>query len=306
MKNVFVSIINFNGKENTLSCLLQLDKIKSSGFNTTVIVIDNASEEDFSLATDFLKNIPVVFIKNKKNLGFAQGHNIGIEYALAHGADYVIILNNDTLLDENFVDSLVRMAEKDSKIGAIGPKIYFAKGFEYHKKRYKQADLGKIFWYAGGEMDWKNVIGHHRGVDEVDMGQYDQDCETEYVSGCCMFLTRSALEKTSGFDKKYFLYYEDNDLCQRLKKMGFKIMYEPKSVIWHKNAGSAGGSGSRLQDYYITRNRMLFGMKFAPLRSKIALIRESARLLLLGRKWQKKGIVDFYLKRFEKGSFKNE
>jgi len=166
--------------------------------------------------------------------------------------------------------------------------------------------LGKVFWYAGGEMDWKNVIGHHRGVDEVDHGQYDDISETGYVSGCCMLLTKKLLEKVGGFDKKYFLYYEDNDLSQRSKRKGFKILYAPKAVIWHKNAGSAGGSGSPLQDYYITRNRMLFGMRYAPLRSKVALVRESIRLLLSGRKWQKAGIADFYKRRFGKGSYKNE
>lgn len=306
MKRVFVSIINFNGKEDTLACLRELDKVTSGDFSITGIVIDNASSEKFKVDKDFLKNIPLVFIRNDKNLGFAEGHNVGIRYALSAGADYVIILNNDTLLDKDFIKELVSAAEKDSKVGIVGPKIYFAKGFEYHKAKYRDQELGKVIWYAGGEMDWNNVIGHHRGVDDVDHGQYDETVETEYVSGCCMLLTRKLLEKVGGFNKQYFLYYEDNDLSQRAKKKGFKILYAPKSIIWHKNAGSAGGSGSLLQDYYITRNRMLFGMKYAHLRSKIALIRESAGLLLSGRKWQKKGIADFYLRNFGRGSYRND
>ncbi len=306
MKSVFVSIINFNGKENTLTCLSQLDKIIVKGFEVTVVVIDNDSSEKFDIDKSFLKNMPLIFIRNDKNLGFAEGHNVGIRYALSAGADYIVILNNDTLLDKDFIKELVKTAEKDSSIGIIGPKIYFEKGFEYHKDRYSDKDLGKVLWYAGGEMDWENIIGRHRGVDEVDNGQYDETQETGYVSGCCMLLTKKLLEKVEGFDKKYFLYYEDNDLSQRAKKKGFKILYSPKSIIWHKNAVSAGGSGSTLQDYYITRNRMLFGMHWSPLRSKIALLRESLRLLLAGRKWQRKGIADFYLRRFGKGSFKNE
>ena len=106
-----------------------------------------------------------------------------------------------------------------------------------------------------------------------------------------------------GFDNRYFLYFEDSDLSQRLKKAGYKILFYPKAILWHKNAGSTGGSGSSLQDYFTTRNRMIFGLKFAPLRSKIALIRESLRLLSSGRQWQKKGIRDFYLRRFGKGTF---
>ncbi len=306
MKSVFVSIINFNGKDNTLSCLSELDKIIAKDIKVTAVVIDNASEEKFEVDQSFLKNIPLVFIRNDENLGFAEGHNVGIRYALSRGADYIIILNNDTLLDKNFVQELVSVAEENSKAGIIAPKIYFAKGFEYHKDKYSDKELGKVFWYAGGEMDWKNVIGHHRGVDEVDMGQYDETCETGYASGCCMLITKKVLEKVGGFDKKYFLYYEDNDLCQKALRKGFKIIYTPKAVIWHKNAGSAGGSGSLLQDYYITRNRMLFGMRWAPLRSKLALVRESIRLLSTGRKWQKRGIADYYKRRFGKGSFKND
>ncbi|MBI2195600.1 MAG: glycosyltransferase family 2 protein [Candidatus Levybacteria bacterium] len=306
MKNVFVSIINFNGRENTFSCLAELDKIKIQDFSITVIVIDNASEEKFDIGPNFLKNMPLVFIRNSENLGFAEGHNVGIRYALGRGADYVIILNNDTLLDKNFAREMVEAASKDSKVGIVGPKIYFAKGFEYHKGRYEKEDLGKVFWYAGGQMDWKNVIGHHRGVDEVDRGQYDNTFETDYVSGCCMLITRKTLEKVGTFDKKYFLYYEDNDLSQRARKHGFKIIYEPRAVIWHKNAGSAGGSGSSLQDYYITRNRMLFGINYAPIRSKVALIRESIKLIKSGRKWQRIGIMDFYRRKFGKGSYRIE
>src|SRR3989344_360711 len=105
------------------------------------------------------------------------------------------------------------------------------------------------------------------------------------------------------FDDKYFLYYEDADLSMRIKKKGFKIVYVPSSIIWHKNAGSAGGSGSMLQDYYITRNRLLFGFRYAPFRSKLALFRESLSLLFRGRQWQKCGVIDFYLGKLGRGSY---
>lgn len=304
MKSVFVSIINFNGKKNTLDCLSQIDSINVEGLDLTVLVIDNASEEKIEIEDNFLKNFPLVFIKNDKNLGFSGGHNIGIKYAFSNGADYVIVLNNDVVLDKNFIRELILSAEKEN--GIISPKIYFAKGFEYHKDRYKKEDLGKVFWYAGGQMDWKNVIGSHIGVDEVDRGQFDSKCETEYATGCCMLISKEIFKSVGAFDKKYFLYYEDNDLCQRAKAKGFKVFYEPKSVIWHKNAGSAGGSGSVLQDYYITRNRLLFGIKYAPMRSRLALVKESISLLLKGRRWQKIAVKDFYLRRLGKGSYKND
>lgn len=305
MKSVFVSILNFNGQENTLECLRSLEKVNTKGINLTVLLIDNGSKEKLKIKTsEFKLNIEIIY--NKENLGFAGGHNVGISYALSKSADYIIILNNDVFIDEEFIYELVKSAKENPKAGIIAPKIYFAKGFEYHKGKYKDEDLGRVFWYAGGEMDWNNVIGHHRGVDEVDNGQYDKTEETEYASGCCMLVSRKTFEKVGGFDKNYFLYYEDSDLCQRIKAAGFKIIYEPKAVIWHKNAGSAGGPGSPLQDYYITRNRMLFGLKYAPLRAKVALIREGTKLLFRGRRWQKNGIKDFYSGKFEKGTYKAE
>jgi hypothetical protein len=153
-------------------------------------------------------------------------------------------------------------------------------------------------------MDWANIIGQHRGVDEADKGQFDKVEETEIATGCCMMIKKEVLKKVGLLDDKYFLYYEDSDLSVRAKKAGYKIVYAPKSIIWHKNAGSAGGSGSALQDYYIIRNRLLFGFRYASARSKLALFRESLFLLLRGRRWQKRGIIDFYLGKLGKGSYK--
>ncbi|MBI2028375.1 MAG: glycosyltransferase family 2 protein [Candidatus Levybacteria bacterium] len=303
MKSVFVSILNFNGKKNTLECLASFKDLKNRNFNLTLIVVDNGSKETCDIKSGFVANIPIVVIKNEKNLGFSGGHNVGIRYALDNGADYILTLNNDTYVDRNFLDELLRVIEKDENIGIVVPKIYFASGFEFHKERYEKNELGKVFWYAGGEMDWSNIIGHHKGVDEVDHGQYNKAEETELATGCCMMVKKEVFEKVGKFDEKYFLYYEDSDLSIRCRRKGFRIFYVPKSVIFHKNAGSAGGSGSKLQDYYITRNRLVFGRKYAPMRAKIALFKESLNFLINGRYWQKRGVLDFCLGRLGKGSF---
>lgn len=306
MKSVFVSLLNFNGEKNTLECLESLRKINFGDIDLTILVVDNASTESLNLESDLRGKIKIKVIKNKKNLGFSGGNNVGIKYALENKADYVLILNNDTYVDSNFLTELLKAAEEDKKIGILIPKIYFAPGFEYHKDRYSEKEKGKVFWYAGGKMDWKNIIGSNRGVDEVDKGQFDKTEETEIATGCCMLIRKEALENAGYFDEDYFLYYEDADLTMRAKNKGFKVVYVPKSVVWHKNAGSAGGSGSVLQDYYITRNRLLFGFKYASIRAKLALFRESLVLLFKGRKWQKCGVIDFYLERFGKGSYKSE
>lgn len=304
MKHVVISLLNFNGFTNTLACLSSLKNIKIDNFKLTIVAVDNSSKEEFDFKNGSLGNITLVVIKNSENLGFSGGNNVAIKYALENKADYVLILNNDTYADENFLEELLKVAETDNKIGILVPKIYFAPGFEYHKDRYSKNELGKVFWYGGGKIDWANVIGHHRGVDEVDKGQYDKTQRTEIATGCCMLIKKEVFENVGLLDDKYFLYYEDSDLSMRAKSKGFKVVYVPTSIIWHKNAGSAGGSGSILQDYYITKSRLLFGFRYAPARSKLALFKESLSILFRGRQWQKRGVIDFYLGRLGKGSFK--
>ncbi len=300
MKTVFIIILHWNGTRDTLECLESLSQLQTTNYKLQTIVVDNGSKEEFRVEG---KGERVEIIRNKENLGFAGGNNVGINYALRNGAEYVIILNNDTVVDKNLVNELVKVAESDKKIGMVAPKIYFAPSFEFHKDRYKKEDLGKVIWYAGGIVDWENVVGRHRGVDDVDGGQYEKEEETDFASGCCMMIKRSVFERIGMLDNKYFLYYEDSDFSLRAKKAGFKIVFNPRAVLWHKNAGSAGGSGSSLQDYYITRNRLLFGIRYAPLRSKLALLRESFGLLINGRLWQKRGALDFYLGKFGRGSY---
>ena len=288
-------------KELLLNCLESIFQSKGKLDLWQVIVVDNASS-DGSVEVVKSKYPQVELVENKTNLGFAAGNNVGIKYALENDADYIGILNNDTLVDENFIEELINVLEKDGNIGVAVPKIYFAKGFEFHKNKYKENELGRVIWYAGGEIDWKNVIGSHSGLDEVDKGQFDEDGETQMATGCCFLVKKEVLEKVGLYDDRYFLYFEDADFSERVKKAGYKIMYEPKAIIWHKNAQSTG-AGSNLQTYFQTRNRLLFGLSYAPIRTKLALFRESLRLILVGRYWQKRGIMDFYLGRFGRGSF---
>jgi GT2 family glycosyltransferase len=139
-------------------------------------------------------------------------------------------------------------------------------------------------------------------MDEVDKGQYNKVVETDYASGSCMLIRREALKEIGLFDKKLFMYWEDSDLSQRAKRAGWQILYVPQAKIWHKVAASSAIGGA-LNDYYLIRNRLLFGLRYARLRTKIALLRDSFRILFKGRKWQKIGVLDFYLGRFGKGSY---
>jgi GT2 family glycosyltransferase len=304
MVNIYVSIVNYNGYNDTIECLRSLEKVHVKNISLHVVIVDNASTDSFHLPSEDFKTFSLTVLNNNKNLGFAGGHNRGIHYALDHEADHVMILNNDTFVDKNILQELLQSIQSDKNIGITAPKIYFAKGYEFHKDRYKEEELGRVIWYAGGTIDWGNIVGQHRGVDEVDQGQYDKKENTGSASGCCMFIRREILEKIGVFDERYFLYYEDSDYNERVKKAVYTILYIPKAVLWHKNAGSTGGSGSSLQDYYISRNRLLFGFSYANTKTKIALVSESLRLLISGREWQKIGIKDFYIRKFGKGSYR--
>lgn len=300
MKKVSIIILHFRNKELTLKCLGSINELKVKNFKLEVIVVNNNPNEDLA---DLKKQFSYIdFLETGNNLGFAGGNNFGIRYALENGADFIMILNNDTIVDKNLLVQLIKVAKDHEDAGVLSPKIYFASGFEFHKERYKKENLGGIIWYAGGDFDWANIYGTNRGVNEVDKGQYDEVRETDFATGACCLLRKEALKEIGIFDERYFMYLEDVDLSQRMKKAGWKVMYAPPAKLWHKVAQSSG-IGSELNDYFLTRNRLLFGINYVPLRTKIALLKESVKLLAQGRKWQKIGVKDFYLRRFGKGSF---
>lgn len=307
---VSIVILNWNRKSDTQECLASLARIKTS-FKLEIIVVDNASTDGSRIEIRRLlkkisfnkKNFRSELIKNKENLGFCGGNNIGIKHALNHGAEWVLLLNNDTLVDEDFLVNLIKEVQRDSKVGIACPKIYFAPGYEFKKEVYSSKDKGKVIWYAGGVIDWDNVYGSNHGVDEVDEGQYDRVHEVDFATGACMLISRCVLENVGYLDEKYFMYFEDSDLCQRAKREEFKVIYVPAAKVWHKVSQSSQIGGS-LNDYFITRNRLLFGMKYASLRTRFALYRESLRMFWKGRRWQRQGVIDFYLGKFGRGNWK--
>lgn len=282
------------------------------GMKIAIVIVkygpaNNLEECRESLRASILHGIECkqfVIDNNKKNLGFSGGNNVGIEQALKWGADAILLLNDDTKVDKLAIKHLSTALFSSSGIGITVPKIYFYPGYEYHKNRYSSAERGKVIWYAGGTVDWQNVYGKHVGVDEVDRGQYDRAGETGFASGCCALVKKEVFEQAGLFDERYFLYLEDMDFSVRAKKAGFNILYEPKAVVWHKNAQSSG-VGEGLHDYFFTRNRLLFGAAYTSLRTRFALARESMRILLKGNNWKRRGVLDFYFGRFGKGNWKS-
>ncbi len=292
MTHVAAVVVNWNGKDDTVVCLTSLKKIRKPGVKFTAIVVDNGSTND---SVSIIKNAHpwVTLVTTGKNLGFTGGNNVGIKKAMAVGADYVWLLNNDTIVDPGVLSFL--SAFEDKTVGIVGSKIYFAPGHEYHKDKYKPDEKGKVFWYAGGLVDWKNMYASHRGVDEVDHGQYDEVVDSPFVTGCSLIVRREVVEKIGVLDDKYFLYTEDLDFCLRAKRAGWRLLYYPESVVWHVNAGSTGGAGNPLHDYYLTRNRLLVGMRYAPLRTKVALLREAVGFLSSPSAVKRQAVRDFLL-----------
>ncbi len=208
-----------------------------------------------------------------QNRGYAYGVNNGLQKAIRDGNIHFAVINSDVLIEETFVEYTLSSLNT-YPMSLIGGKIYYAPGFEYHKDRYQLKDRGKILWYTGGTIDWQNVYVKHRGVDEVDTGQYSVDEPTDFITGCFMTFDKTTFDTVGLWDEKYFLYYEDADFCERAKRKGIKLYYDPSIVLWHKNAQSTGGSGSPLHNHYQKINRLRFGMKYAPFKTKLFLIRD--------------------------------
>ena len=218
-----------------------------------------------------LKDSRVTVIKSE-NKGYAHNVNVGVTCAMQDGITKFCIINDDTFFKEDFVTRAVASL-KANPHSLIGGKIYYAPGFEYHKDRYEKSQMGTVFWYAGGIFDWNHVTSAHRGVDEVDHGQYNVREETEFITGAVMLYDRSVFDTVGPWDESYFLYFEDSDYCVRAKKSGVTLLYDPSVVIWHKVSQSTGGSGSDIHVKYQTKNRLKFGLKYAPFRTKLHLLK---------------------------------
>lgn len=300
MKISFI-VLNYKSVEDTVSLISQIRQCAPvTGCKVEIIIVDN----DYSslLETKYKKSPDAIYLKSSSNLGFAAGNNIGINYALDNKADIVVMINNDTEVPKDFIRRLSSSEITNKSVGAIGGLIYFAKGFEY-ESGYREQDLGKVVWYGGGKIDWNNVYVGHNHVNEIDNGQF-KPVQTPFITGCLLIVRSEVLRQVGNFDERYCMYLEDADLCERIKKKGFKLFFDPRIKLWHKVA-QGSGIGSSLNDYFLTRNRLLFGFTYTNTRTKFALVRESLKKIISGTKAQKQAIKDFYFKNYGWGSWKH-
>jgi len=244
---VTIIVLNWNGIKDTVKCLDSLKKIHYSNFE--IIVVDNASNgNDVEILKEKYKD-EIILIENKENLGFAIGNNNGMKYALEKGTDYVLLLNNDTVVDPLFLDELIKITEKDSEIGIASPKMYYM-------------NPPNVLWSAGGKINW--YIGHWLiGKDKKDNGQFDEMVYVDFNPGACMLIKRETIEKIGYLPTEYFLQWEDIDYCIKAKKNGFKCIYVPKSKIWHKVLASYNKKNLNHASVILGfRNRIIFRHKY--------------------------------------------
>lgn len=244
MKQALVSIItvNYNQSSVTRDLLLSLRKITYQSIE--VIVVDNGSPSDTpeKLKAEFPE---IILIISKENLGFAGGNNLGVDNS---SGDYCLFINNDTEVKSDFLEPLVKRFQSDEKIGMVSPKIKF-----HHSPDTIQ--------YAGYTPFHKITLRQHLvGYRQVDTGQFDKGGYTFAGHGAAMMVSARVLKKVGTMDELFFLYYEEHDWCERIKRAGFLVYYESKSLVLHKESISTG-KDSPLKAYYITRNRIIFARR---------------------------------------------
>lgn len=252
--SIYVVILNWNGRDDTLACLASVAKIAYPNFR--VIVVDNGSADD-SVSVIRAAFPEVDLIETGRNLGFAGGNNVGIKHALEHGADYVLLLNNDTEVDPGILDAFVSAAKRFPDAGVFSGKIYF------------HAEPNRI-WYAGAQWNPKAARFMLVGEGLLDDGTtYSTACETGYACGCAFFLPAGRVREIGLLDEDFFLYFEETDWCFRAKEAGYPSIFVPGAKLWHKVSGSFGGEGSPLALYFITRNRLLWARRHANLTQRL-------------------------------------
>ncbi len=233
--SVVTIVLNWNGKKVLGDCLSSL--LASDYPKLQVMVVDNGSADG---SVEYLKDaFPMVrLLCNPANLGFAAGNNLGIRQVLKEETDYILLLNNDTMVDRECISHLVQVAENDPRYGALSPKIYYL-------------DPPNRLWYAGGAFSLWRGISEHWGRKAVDKGQYDTLREVTFVTGCALLIRGSVLQEVGLLDERLFNYAEDADLSVRILKAGHRLAYVPQARLWHREGFSALKHEGQAYRYYL-------------------------------------------------------
>lgn len=295
---IAIILVNYNGEKYNAACIDSLLRQQKT-YEMKIIVVDNASRDDSMQIIEKRfggdARIETIFLDD--NYGFSYANNVGIRRAMEWEADYVLLLNNDTEVEENLFSELLACADRHPN-SMIAPKICYS-------------DHRNVIWSAGGAVSLVIRKVRHIGLDQEDTGQFDQERQIGFATGCCLLLPREVIERAGFLDERFFLYYEDTEYCFRLREMGIEIWYCPQARLYHKVGAGSGGADSPLCAYYIARNWLLcnrehLGARYPIFALYYALNRTVCCLLWLFRGKKElvratcRGIADYQSKHFGK------
>jgi len=246
--SVYLLVLTYNGREMVLACLESV--MQSSYDNLHVVVIDNGGSDGTPEAVREAWGDRAEVLRIEHNVKFSRANNEGIRLALKCGADYVMLLNDDTVMAPETVSELVKAAESDPAIGFVGPKIYY----------WKPDDQ---IWFAGGLIFPARGTAAHIGIRERDHGQYDEPRDVDYITGCAMMGRCAMIERIGLLDPAYKAYYEDSDWCTRAARAGWRRVYVPSGRVWHKISASTGGQLTAYKVYHKLRSGFIFFRRYS-------------------------------------------
>jgi GT2 family glycosyltransferase len=236
---VHVIVLNWNSPQMTADCVRSLLAMDGTGFRVTVV--DNGSNND---SAEFLREnfSQISVIANGRNLGFAGGCNVGMRRALEEDADYILLVNNDTIVDRFLLRELIGQAEAEPRTGILSPKIYYA-------------DPADLLWWAGGTFNIWTGLADHIARQSKDVGDHNHGRDLDWATGCVMLLRCEALSKAGLFDEQIFAIGEDVDLSLRVKKAGYTVRYVPTARLWHREgAETRKSAGQHVRIFLMVRN----------------------------------------------------
>ncbi len=259
---VITVILNTNRRDDTLACLASL--AESTYANHRIIVLDNASTDGSAVA--IAAAYPdVQIIPLTANLGYAGNNNVGIVEAVAQGAEWVFVLNEDTILAPDCLAEMVRVGESDPHTGIVGPMVY------HHNEP-------EVIQSAGGALGphWES---RHIAQNEPDNGQFAQPRAVDWISGCAILVRTAVIEQIGPLDERFFYYWEETEWCLRAGRAGWQIFHAPAAKLWHKGVQRDYRPGPNVT-YYSTRNRFLMMSKHhAPLKIWLAVWLQTIRTM---------------------------
>lgn len=262
---VWIIVLNWNGLTDTLACLDSLRHLHYA--ERRVVVVDNGST-DGSVAALRRATPPLAIeiIEAGRNLGYAGGNNLGIRYALDRGADFILVLNNDTTVAPRLLNELVGAAEQHPEAACFGPWVF------YMHDRHR-------LWWAGTVWSAESLAFTWPGKGRLGSEVSVEMTTADTIIGAALFFRASLPRQIGLLDERFFLVHEESDWCCRARRAGFGCMTVPKAQVWHKVGPSFGGEDSPLFTYFFTRNKLLWAEKNVSRRDWWRILRGALRRL---------------------------